>query len=76
MPAKKIADWKEIKNLGILTTVPLILLIGPLVGFFVGSWIDRKAHSYPWVTILFIGLGFVASGREVIRLIKEISRQS
>ena len=72
MPGKKNADWEQIKQLGILTTIPIILLVGPVVGFFLGGWIDRKAHIYPWFTILFIGLGFVASGREVVRLLKEV----
>ena len=72
MPGEKDTNWKQIKQLGVLTTVPIILLAGPAVGFFLGAWIDRKAHIYPWFTIIFIGLGFVASGREVVRLLKEV----
>jgi len=73
MPEKKNAGWKQLKQLGVLTTVPIILLVGPVVGFFLGGWIDRKSHLYPWFTIILIGLGFVASGREVVRLLKEVS---
>ena len=72
MPGEKNVNWKQLKQLGVLTTVPVILLVGPAVGFFLGGWIDRKAHIYPWFTIIFIGLGFVASGREVVRLLKEV----
>ena len=72
MPGKKSADWQQIKQLGVLTTIPIILLIGPVVGFFAGSWLDRKSHIYPWFTIILVGLGFVASGREVVRLLKEV----
>ena len=74
MPGKKIADWKQLKQLGVLTTVPIILLAGPAVGFFLGGWIDRKCHTYPWVTMILIGFGFVASGREIVRLLKEVSK--
>ncbi len=73
MPGKKIADWKQMKQLGVLTTIPIILLVGPAIGFLAGGWIDRKSHTYPWFTIILIGLGFVASGREVVRLLKEVS---
>jgi len=73
MPGKKDADWKQIKQLGILTTIPIILLVGPVIGFLLGGWIDRKSHIYPWFTIIFVTLGFVASGREVVRLLKEAS---
>ena len=66
--------YSQVKQLGILTTIPIILLVGPAIGFFLGSWIDRKAQCYPWVTIIFVFLGFVASGREIVRLLKQILR--
>ncbi len=74
MPGKKSADWKEFRQLGVMTTIPIILLIGPAVGFFLGGWIDRKSHTYPWFTIILIALGFVASGREVMRLVRETAK--
>ena len=72
MAEKKDAFYSQVKQLGILTTIPIILLVGPAIGFFFGDWIDRKAHSYPWFTIIFVFLGFVASGREIVRLLKQI----
>ena len=64
--------YSQVKQLGILTTIPIILAVGPAIGFFVGSWIDRKFQCYPWVTIIFVFLGFVASGREIFCLLKQI----
>ena len=74
MPEKKDTYFDEIKKIGVLTTIPIILLVGPAVGFFLGGWIDRKFHIYPWVTILFVGLGFLASGQEIARIIKDVVR--
>ena len=74
MVEKKDAFYTQVKQLGILTTIPLILAVGPAIGFFLGSWIDHNAHIYPWFTIIFVFLGFVASGREVFRLLRQISR--
>lgn len=74
MPGKKDAYSEQIRQLGVLTTIPIVLLIGPAVGFFAGGWLDRKFHIYPWFTIILIGLGFTASAREVTRLLKEIAR--
>ena len=74
MAEKKDAFYTQVKQLGVLTTIPIILLIGPAIGFFLGSWIDRKAHIYPWFTIIFVFLGFAGSGREVFRLLKQISK--
>ena len=67
---------QQIKQLGIVTTIPIILLVGPSFGFLIGRWLDRKSHIYPWFTIILITLGFIASAREVIRLLKQISKES
>jgi ATP synthase protein I len=72
MAEKKDAFYSQVKQLGILTTIPIILLIGPAIGFFLGSWIDHKTQCYPWFTIIFVFFGFVASGREIVRLLKQI----
>ena len=74
MAEKKDAFYTQVKQLGVLTTIPIILLIGPAIGFFLGSWIDRKTHIYPWFTIIFVLFGFIASGREIFRILKEISQ--
>jgi ATP synthase protein I len=72
MAGNKNALTTQVKQLGALTTIPLVLLIGPTVGYFIGAWIDRKTHTYPWFTIIFVALGFIASGREVIRLLRQV----
>lgn len=72
---KKDTD-STLKKLGVLTTVPIFLLLGPLVGFLIGHWLDRKTHLYPWFTVIFVVLGFIASGREVVRLLKEIAKDN
>ena len=76
MAGKKDEYYSQVRQLGVLTTIPIILLMGPLVGFWIGGWFDRKFHIYPWVTIIFVVLGFVASAREIIRLLKQISKES
>ena len=76
MTGKKSDFYSQVKQLGVLTTIPIILLAGPVVGFFLGGWIDRQAHTYPWFTITVILLGFVGSGREVFRLLKQVSKES
>lgn len=76
MAEKKDAFYTQVKQLGVLTTIPIILLAGPAIGFFLGNWIDRKFLIYPWVTILFVALGFMASGREITRLLKQITKEN
>jgi F0F1-type ATP synthase assembly protein I len=74
MTGNKNAFFAQVKQLGVLTTIPIILLVGPLIGFVLGGWLDRKVQSYPWFTIAFVSLGFIASAREIIRLLKQVTR--
>ncbi len=76
MAENKNAFYTQVKQLGVLTTIPIILLVGPSIGFFIGSWMDRKFRVYPWVTVLFVTLGFVAAAREVARLLRQVSKDS
>ena len=74
MAAKKYV-YSQVKQIGVLTAVPIILFAGPIAGYFIGDWIDRKFQFYPWGTILFLIFGFVASGREIFRLLKQILKE-
>lgn len=64
------------RPIGLLTAIPFILLFGPLIGYFVGDWLDKKFDTGPWLMTIFIVLGFVAAGREVWALIKRASRDT
>jgi F0F1-type ATP synthase assembly protein I len=72
MAEKKDTLYSQVKQLGVVTVIPVILLVGPLVGYFIGGWIDRRFQLYPWFTVIFIILGFVAAGREISRLLKQV----
>ena len=75
MAENKDAFYSQVKQLGALTAVPIILVAGPIVGYFIGNWVDNKFRLYPWGTVLFLILGFVASGREIFRLTKQILKE-
>jgi F0F1-type ATP synthase assembly protein I len=47
-----------------LLAIPTLLIVAPLVGFFLGSWLDRRFNTAPWMTAVGLILGFVAAGRE------------
>lgn len=58
------------RQIALLTSIPAILLVGPILGWWAGSALDRKFGSEPYLMIVCIVLGFVASGRETWKLIK------
>ena len=67
--------YSMLRQAGLVTLIPFLLLVSPLVGYFIGRFLDRRLHtSFLW--IIFLGLGFVAGAREVYRIIVRISKES
>jgi ATP synthase protein I len=75
---KKTEDdrYRAARQVGLLTTIPALLTVSPLVGFFIGRFIDGKLHTDSIFTILFLVLGFVAGGIQVARVIRLANRES
>ena len=59
-------------QIGILTTVPFILVAGPVVGYLAGNWIDQKYHFDPYGKLVLIVLGVGASVRQIVQIIKDV----
>ena len=51
-----------------LLTIPTLLIVSPLVGFFLGSAVDRWLKTSPWFGIAGLVLGFAAGGRETQKI--------
>ena len=68
---KKANEGRNYRQLGLLGTIPILLAVGPAVGFFIGRWLDSILGTEPWLLILFLIFGFIASGKEVYRIIKQ-----
>jgi len=63
-----------IRQVGILSTIPFILVSGPLIGYFAGNWLDHKFGWDPYGKAVLMILGFAAAAREVVRIIREASK--
>lgn len=57
------------KQLGAFITIPFVLAVPPVLGYYIGSWIDEKFNTQPIFMYILIVLGFVAGFREVYRII-------
>jgi F0F1-type ATP synthase assembly protein I len=58
-----------------LLAVPSLLVVSPLVGFFVGKFVDRWLQSSPAWSIVGLALGFVAAGREIYLIIRRVQAE-
>jgi ATP synthase protein I len=64
---------RDLRQVSLLATVPAMLVAAPLVGFFIGKWLDGKFDSEPTAMIIGVILGFASAGLEVSYLVKKSS---
>ena len=67
---------KLLKQVGIVTTIPMVFAAGPLVGYGIGAWIDASFGTDPWGKILTALLGFAASLKQVVAIIQRWIKES
>lgn len=46
-----------------------------LLGWFIGSRLDAWLGTDPWMLILWIGFGFAAAVRDLVRLVRKAQRE-
>ena len=68
----KVTDWRQI---GLLSSIPFILALAPIVGYFLGIYLDKKFQTEPWLQLTLLGLGFVAGVRETVKIVKMAQRE-
>ncbi|MFN4174229.1 MAG: AtpZ/AtpI family protein [Parachlamydiaceae bacterium] len=59
--------------IGLCVTLPFVLSVPPIVGWAIGSWLDGKLGTSPYLMYAFIVLGAISGIREFIRLVKKVS---
>ena len=64
---------RDLRQVSLLATVPAMLVAAPLVGFFIGKWLDTKFDSEPTAMTIGVILGFASAGLEVYYLVKKSS---
>ena len=63
------------RQVALATTIPLVMLVAPAVGYFLGSYLDSLLGTSKLMTVLLLLLGVVAGGVESYRIIREIIKE-
>ena len=71
-PPNKVTGWRQV---GLLTSIPFILALAPIIGYFLGQYLDQKFRTRPWLSIVLLALGFVAGVRETVKIVKLSQRE-
>jgi F0F1-type ATP synthase assembly protein I len=67
--------YDSLRQVGLLTTIPFLLLASPLIGWGLGRLLDKWLHT-TFLTWVFLAMGMVAGIREVVRVIRRVSSSS
>ncbi len=66
---------RQLRQVAILTTIPVALLAGPLLGALIGNWLDKKFSTELIFTLIFVALGLGGAILQVISLIRQASKE-
>ncbi len=70
-------DFKNnARQIGVFITVPFVLAVPPVIGWLIGSALDRYFHTAPILMYSFLAFGFLAGFREFYRIIKKYGDES
>ena len=63
--------FRQAQQVGLLTAIPFVLLVGPAIGYFLGAALDHQWSFAPWGMAGGIVLGLLASARVTTQLIRQ-----
>jgi ATP synthase protein I len=63
------------RQVGLLTMIPALLAVSPVIGLLIGSFLDKKLNTGPIFTIFFLIIGFVAGARQVANVVRKAQKE-
>jgi len=61
---------QDLTRVGVYLTIPFVLAVSPILGWWIGSWLDKKLDSAPYLMYIGLLFGFIAGFRELYHLVK------
>lgn len=67
---RKAEIYKWIRIGGLLSFLPFVMVAGPLAGFYLGGYLEKRFGLEAYVSIALLTIGFAGSLKETIRIVK------
>jgi hypothetical protein len=64
------ADRRGLRDVGIYTTIPMLLLAGPALGYWLGLQAQHRWGHDPWFAAGGAIFGLAASIRQIVKVIR------
>lgn len=65
---------RQIRDIGTYTVIPTMLVVGPTLGYFLGTLIEKRWGHAPWPSAGGAMFGLVAAGRQIWLLVTRDGR--
>jgi F0F1-type ATP synthase assembly protein I len=66
-------DYGWMRKAGIASSIGLTMVASVLIGWYVGSWLDGKLGSSPWLMLTGTLMGIAAGFIEMANIAKRLS---
>jgi len=66
--------YKQIKIVGFVLFIPVVLGVGPLTGYFLADYLVKKFSLGFYVMPICITLGFLAALEQTIKILKLVAK--
>jgi len=64
------------RQIALATTIPLIMLAAPAVGYAIGFYLDKLFGLSKILAVIFLLLGVAAGGMETFKIIKQLTKEN
>ncbi len=65
---------RQIRDIGAYTAIPTMLIVGPALGYFLGTLAEKRWDHAPWPSALGALFGLAAAARQIWLLVKRDGR--
>jgi len=70
---KKEDRYAQARQGGLLSTIPFLMVVPPVVGLLIGRYLDNRFNTNPVFTIVLLVAGFAASVREIANVLRKVN---
>jgi MFS family permease len=66
---------KLIRDIGTYTIIPIMMVVGPILGWWIGRQIETQWGGYPWPSVGGALFGLVAAVRQIFLILTQKGRR-
>ncbi len=73
---EKTEFYRLAKIWGLVSFIPVVMAAGPIAGYFLGEYLEKKFGFAPYISMSLVAIGFVSGGIEVVKILRLINRSN